>query len=213
MRVDQDWFAMIDTAANGGHIYQWTLGFHVCAFDVARKRGHAEVLDLLLKGAGPLDRLLDALWCGDDARADAVLTADPQLVARAPQKALHQVADAARNNNPAAVRAMLRCGFPVTALSQHGATPLHWAAFHGNADMMEEVLRHDPPIDVQDRQFHGTAMDWLIHGALNPWGFSTGRHGECAHLLLGAGARVDEASLPTGHDAVDRVLREHFVRG
>ena len=56
-------------------------------------------------------------------------------------------------------------------------------------------------------------MDWLIHGALNPWGFSTGRHGECAHLLLGAGARVDEASLPTGHDAVDRVLREHFVRG
>jgi hypothetical protein len=22
---------------------------------------------------------------------------------------------------------------------------------------------------------------------------------------------VDEASLPTGHDAVDRVLREHFV--
>ena len=30
-------------------------------------------------------------------------------------------------------------------------------------------------------------------------------------LLLGAGAQVDEASLPTGHDAVDRVLREHFV--
>jgi hypothetical protein len=24
---------------------------------------------------------------------------------------------------------------------------------------------------------------------------------------------VDEALLPTGHDAVDRVLREHFVRG
>ena len=54
---------------------------------------------------------------------------------------------------------------------------------------------------------------WLIHGALNPWGFSTGRYGECAYLLLGAGARVEEASLPTGHDEVDRVLREHFVRG
>jgi len=53
MRVDQDWFPMIDTAPNGGHIYQWTLGFHVSAFDVARKRGHAEVLDLLLKRAGP----------------------------------------------------------------------------------------------------------------------------------------------------------------
>ena len=107
---------------------------------------------------------------------------------------------------------MLGRGFPVTAQSQHGAMPLHWAAFHGNADMMEDVLRYDPPIEAQDRQFHGTAMGWLIHGALNPWGFSAGRHGECAHLLLGAGARVDEASLPTGHDAIDRVLREHLVR-
>jgi hypothetical protein len=44
-------------------------------------------------------------------------------------------------------------------------------------------------------------------------GFSTGRYGECAQLLLlRAGAQVDEASLPTGHDAVDRVLREHFVK-
>jgi ankyrin repeat protein len=147
-----------------------------------------------------------------DARADAVLAADPQLVARAPQKALHQVADAARNNNLPAVRAMLRRGFPVTALSQHGATPLHWAAFHGNADMMDEVLHYNPPIEMQDRQFHGTAIGWLIHGALNAWGFSTGRHGECASMLLDAGAHVDEASMPTGHDAVDRVLREHFVR-
>src|SRR5262249_29928124 len=99
MRVDQDWFPMIDTAANGGHIYQWTLGFHVSAFDVARKHGHGEVLDLLLKCAGPLDQLLDALWCSHDARADAVLAANPQLLARAPEKALRQVADAARNNN------------------------------------------------------------------------------------------------------------------
>jgi ankyrin repeat protein len=207
MRVDQDWFAMIDTATNGGHIYQWTLGFHASAFDIARKRGHAEVLDLLLERAGPLDRLLDALWCGDDPRVEAILVADQQLVAQAPPRVLHQVADAARNNNLPAVRAMLRRGVPVTAVSQHGATPLHWAAFHGNADMMEDVLRHNPPLDARDRQYDGTAMDWLIHGALAPWGFSTGRHDECAQLLLRAGASVDQASLPTGHDAVDRVLR------
>jgi hypothetical protein len=54
-------------------------------------------------------------------------------------------------------------------------------------------------------------MGWLIHGALNPWGLSTGRHGEYARLLLHAGAQLDEASLPTGHDAVDQVLREHFM--
>ncbi|HEY4405215.1 MAG TPA: hypothetical protein VGN55_11285 [Xanthobacteraceae bacterium] len=126
MRVDQDWFPMIDTATNGGHIYQWTLGFHVSAFDIARKRGHPHVLELLLSRAGPLDRLLDALWCGDDARADQVLAVDPHLVERAPGNTLRQVAHAARNNNTGAVSAMLRCGFPVAAQSQHGATPLHW---------------------------------------------------------------------------------------
>jgi ankyrin repeat protein len=212
IRVDRDSFPMIDTAPNGGHIYQWTLGFHVSAFDIARKRGHADVLDLLLERAGPLDRLLDGLWCGDEARVDATLAADPRLIAHASEKVLHQVADAARNNNLVAVRGMLRRGFPVTALSQHGAMPLHWAAFHGNADMLEEVLRYNPPIDAQDRQFHGTALGWLIHGALSPWGMSTGRHSDCAHLLLDAGAQVDEASLPTGHDAIDRVLREHLAR-
>jgi ankyrin repeat protein len=212
MRVDQDWFPMIGTAANGGHIYQWTLGFHVSAFDIARKRGHTEVVELLLRRAGPLDRLLDSLWCGDDARADAAVAVDPHLVDRAPARALRQVADAARNNNTAAVRAMLRRGFSATALSQHGATPLHWAAFHGNSEMLEEVLRHNPPINAQDRQFQGTPIGWLIHGALNPWrGISTGRHGECARLLLGAGAQVDQASLPTGHDVIDQVLREHLV--
>jgi ankyrin repeat protein len=213
MRVDQDWFPMVDTASNGGHIYQWTLGFHVSAFEVARKRGHAEVLDLLLERAGPLDRLLDALWCGDDARAEAILAAAPELVTEAPPRALRQVADAARNNNLPAVRAMLRCGFPVTARSQHGAMCLHWAVFHGNPDMMEEVLRYGPPLDARDRQYDGTAMDWLIHGALAPWGYSSGRHGECAGMLLRAGVGFDEASLPTGHDDLDRVLREHFVRG
>jgi hypothetical protein len=30
-------------------------------------------------------------------------------------------------------------------------------------------------------------------------------------MLLDAGAQIDEASLPTGHDAVDQVLRQHFV--
>ena len=41
---------MVDTAKNGGHIYQWTLGFHVSAFEIARRRGHNDVLDLLCSG-------------------------------------------------------------------------------------------------------------------------------------------------------------------
>jgi ankyrin repeat protein len=209
VRVDRDWFPMVDTAANGGHIYQWTLGFHVSAFEIARKRGYRDVVDLLLERAGPLERLLDALWRGGGTAADAVLAAAPGLVDRAPDRALHQVADAARNKNTAAVKAMLTRGFPVTARSQHGAMPLHWAAFHGNSQMLRDVLERKPPLDAVDQDFKGNAMGWLIHGALGGWpGISTGHHGDCARLLLDAGTQVEEASLPTGNDALDAVLRE-----
>jgi ankyrin repeat protein len=214
MRVSQDWFPMIDTAPNGGHIYQWTLGFHVSAFDIARKRDHKEVLDLLLTRAPALDRAMHALWSGDGDAADAVLAIDPALIERAPPQVLRQVADAARNNDAAAVKAMLVRGFPVTAVSQHGATPLHWAAFHGNPDMLREVLRHGPPLDLRDRDFGGTAMGWVINGAAGHWrGISTAKHDACARLLLDAGAQVDETALPTGNDELDQVLRAHFLKG
>ena len=213
MRVSQDWFPMIDTAKNGGHIYQWTLGFYVSAFDVARKQGHGAVLDLLQKLAPPLDRLLDALWNGDPATADAILASSPGVIEQAPSNATRLVADAARNNKTATVEAMLTRGFPVTATSQHGAMPLHWAAWHGNPEMMRAVLRHNPPLDACDRDHDGTAMGWLIHGAVGGWkGIGTDRHDECAPLLLAAGLTVDEAALPTGNDALDRVLRDWFVK-
>jgi ankyrin repeat protein len=204
---------MIDTAKNGGHIFQWTLGFYASAFDVARKHGHQAVLDLLVERAGPLDRLLDALWNGDVATADMILASSSSVVAQMPDNASRLVADAARNNKTAAVEAMLARGFPVTARSQHGAMPLHWAAWHGNPEMMRDVLRHDPPLDVGDRDHDGTAMGWLIHGAIGGWkGIATDRHDECAPLLLAAGLTVDESALPTGHDALDRVLRDWFVK-
>jgi ankyrin repeat protein len=213
MRVSRDWFPMIDTAPNGGHIYQWTLGFHVSAFDIARKRDHKEVRDLLLSRAPPLDRVMHALWSGDDDAVDAVLATDPAAIEHAPPQVLRQVADAARNNNTAAVKAMLARGFSVTAVSQHGATPLHWAVFHGNPDMLHEVLRYGPPLEMRDRDFNGTAMGWVIQGAMNHWhGISTAKHGACARLLLDAGAQVDETALPTGNDDLDQVLRAHFLK-
>jgi hypothetical protein len=212
MRVDRDWFPMVDTAPNGGHIYQWTLGFHVSAFDLARRRGYREVLELLLSRASPLERLMQALWSGDGAAADAVLAANPAAIEQASPQVLRQVADAARNNNANAVKAMLARGFPVTAVSQHGATPLHWAAFHGNPEMLQDVLRHNPPVEMRDRDFNGTAIGWLIHGAMGHWrGISTAEHGACARLLLDAGAHVDESALPTGNDDIDQVLRAHFM--
>jgi len=68
------------------------------------------------------------------------------------------VADAARNNETAVVRSMLKVGLPVDARGQHGATPLHWAAFHGNCEMVKEILPFGPPLEATDADFTGTPL-------------------------------------------------------
>ena len=185
MRVNQDWFPMIDTAKNGGHIYQWTLGFYLSAFQIARKFGHRHITDVLAGHAGPLERMVDALWVGDLATADEVFAEHPDILAEAGDETLRFVSDAGRYNDTATVREMLARGFPVTARGQHGAMPFHWAAFHGNPDMLQVVLAHNPPLETTDNDFGGTAMGWALHGTFGSWpGTSTGRHAECMEVLL-----------------------------
>ena len=211
MRVSQEWFPMIDTAKNGGHIYQWTLGFYLSVHQVARKFGHQAVIDALDQRTPPVDRLLDALWVGDLATADAILSADPDIVRTADTETSRHVADAARGNQTEVVRAMLVRGFPVTATSQHGATPLHWAAFHGNPEMLGIVLDRDPPLEARDRDYDATPLEWALHGAFGHWpGVSTARYGDCVAALLTAGAYCGNDAFPIGHDDVDRVLRRYF---
>lgn len=209
--VKQSWFPMIDTAKNGGHIYQWTLDFYLSAFAIARKFDRQDVFAVLQEAGGPTHRFLDALWAGDLATADTLLAASPDLVRKADDKILRAVSDAGRHSDIATMRAMLERGFPVTARSQHDAMPLHWAAFHGNPEMLRLVLDYDPPLDATDRDFNATPMGWALHGVLGSWsGISTGEHMECVQTLLDVGVECPQEAFPTGHDGIDRVLRGHF---
>ena len=211
MAVNQNWFPMIDTAENGGHIYQWVLGFYLSAFEIARKFDRHDVLAILLEAADPTGRLLDALCAGDLALADALLAEHPDLVRDADDKTLRAVSDAGRHNDVRTMKAMLERGFPVTAKSQHDAMPIHWAGFHGNPDMMRLVLDYDPPLDATDRDFGGSPMGWTLHGIHGHWpGTSTCKHAECVRILLDAGVPCSQEAFPTGNDDVDRVLRAHF---
>jgi ankyrin repeat protein len=177
MRVSPRWLPMIDTAENGGHIYQWALGFYVSAFQVAPKFGHPEVLALLRERAGPQELLLDALWSGDLPTADRLLAAHPGLIGALDDDASCQVADAARQNGTAVALAMLARGFPVTATSQHGATPLHWAAFHGNPGLVRSALAHGAALEARDRDFDALPFGWAIQGSMHGWpGVATGEH-------------------------------------
>jgi ankyrin repeat protein len=139
-----------------------------------------------------------------------LLSTHPGLAGKLSTEDRRQVAHAARNNNVAAVRLMLAAGLPVDALGQHRATPLHWASFHGNADMAREILRHNPPLEVTDADFKGTPLGWAIHGSVHGWYCETGDYAGTVEALLNAGAKVPPKA-NDGSEAVRAVLRRHGV--
>ena len=191
MRVNDEFFPMVGGKA-GGTIYQWTLGWHVSAHQVAKDLGHDHVFQFLMERSPEDVKLIAACWLGDEPLAASLLAADPNLAARLRDSDRRQLAHAARNDDLAVVRGMLEIGLPVDATSQHGATPLHWAAFHGNAEMAELLLRRNPPLEATDADFHATPLGWAIYGSEHGWSRQTGDYAATVQALLRAGAQPPE---------------------
>jgi Ankyrin repeats (3 copies)/Ankyrin repeat len=203
MRVSDEYFPMVGPR-NGGTIYQWELGWYVSAVQVAKSFGHQEMFDLLVARSPAEERLLNACWLHDEATVNSLLAQNSNLAAKLPAAGRRHVAHAARNNDTAAVSLMLTAGLPVNTFSQHHATPLHWAAFHGNAAMIRLLLPHHPPIENDDNDYKSTPLHWAMYGSQNGWHQEAGDYANTVEALLGAGA-----SLPRqigGTDAVKAVF-------
>lgn len=210
LRVSDEYFPMIGGRA-GGTIYQWTLGWYVSAHDAARKFGHTPVFEQLM-GRSPAEvQLLVHCWDGDETRVRAVLARHPNIGTEARPAGRRQIAHAARNNNQAAVHLMLLARLPVDATSQHHATALHWAAWHGNVEMVRDLLAHHAALDRADNDFGSTPVGWAIHGSLHRWDPTSGDPAATVALLLQAGAKPP-AKLG-GSEAVQAVLRRHGING
>ena len=205
LRVSEEYFPMTNDKA-GGTIYQWTLGWHVSAHDVAKQFGHDDIFRLLMERSPTDVKLLAACWADDATAVKSLLAENPGLAAGLTDAYRRQVAHAARNNNLAAVRVMLAAGLPVDAPGQHGATPLHWAAFHGNVEMAREILRYNPPLEFSDSDFHRTPLGWAIYGSEHGWYCRTGNYAATIETLLIAGAKIPEKQTG-GTAAVREVLR------
>lgn len=196
LRVNDQWFPMTNPRA-GGTIYQWTLGAHVSPHQAARRFDHGGVLELLLQRSPPDVLLIDACWMADEARVQAIRADHPDLVTALSERDRREVAHAARENRTAAVRLMLESGWPVDATGQHRATALHWAAFHGNAEMTDVILRFGPRLEVTDADFNATPLGWAIHGSEHGWHARTGDYGATVEALRAAGATRPAPEAPT----------------
>ena len=207
LRVNEHFFPKRNPRS-GGTIYQWTLGFHVSPHEVAKQFGHEEVFQVLMARSPADVKLLAACWSGaDEAAVKALVAEHPELTRSVTDAYAHQVADAARNNNLGAVRLMLAAGLPVDGRGQHGGTPLHWAAWHGNAEMVKLLLSYRPPLESSDNDFHAKPIGWAVHGSENGWNRDKGDYGATVEALLASGAQLLEKL--GGTDVVQAVLRRH----
>ena len=209
MRVSDEHFPMV-SPRNGGTIYQWKLGWYVSACQVARSFGHQKIFDLLMESSPAEEKLLNACWLHDEVMVTSLLRQNPQLAQSLPPAGRRHVAHGARNHDLSAVRLMLRAGLPVNVSSQHHATALHWAAFHGDAEMARMFLDHRADLENADNEFEGTPLNWAIYGSQNAWHPEKGDHAATVKVLLAAGARPPKELGGIGE--VREVLRQHGVR-
>ena len=101
-------------------------------------------------------------------------------------------------------------GWPPDARGQENATPLHWAGFHGNAEMARILLAHGAPIDVREDHHDGTPLHWTIYGSEHGWHCRTGDYVATAEALIAAGAQLPPLEmLKSGAPAVLDVVRRH----
>jgi len=177
---------------SGGTIYIWTLGGNKTAHMVAREFGHEEIFRFLMDRTPPELKLVQACELGDEATFNAMLEAHPNLVQTLSEDDLRKLPEAAMSNNLAAVRLMLAAGWPVTARGDENGTPLHIAAWIGSAEMVREILRYNPPVNVRGDRYDMTPLGWALHGSLNSWRKDKGDYAATVELLLNAGANVPQ---------------------
>jgi ankyrin repeat protein len=208
MRVSDEDFPMI-SPRNGGTIYQWELGWYCSAVQVARSFGHSECFDLLMESSPADEKLLNACWLHDEATVRYLLAREPDLAVQLTPGGRRQLAHAARNNDTVAARLMVEAGLPVDTYSQHHAMPLHWAAWHGNAEVVRLILRRKPALDDVSNDYQGTPVDWAVHGSENGWDRRNSDYGATLDALLEAGVRLPGEI--GGAEVVRAVLRRHGI--
>jgi len=159
MRVSREWFPMRDPRA-GGSIYIWTLGGGKGAHEIAREFGHEEVLRVLMTRTSPSLKLAVACEFEDGALARDL---QGQGVSIEPVDHARPVGAASRNRT-AVARLLLEAGCPA-GVRHEGATALHWAAYHGNADLVAALVERGAPTDVRDAEYQAAPRGWAEHGS------------------------------------------------
>jgi ankyrin repeat protein len=175
-------------------IYHWIFGPNRTAHLIARDFGHEEVFRFLMERTPEDLKLSLACELGDEAAFQELLARHPNLPQSLSEADRRRVTDAAQSNNTKAVRLMLAAGWPVDTRGEYNMTPLQWAAWFGNAEMVREILRYHPVLETNDNDHHITAVGSALHGSMNSWHRDTGDYVATVEALLAAGAKAPKVT-------------------
>jgi ankyrin repeat protein len=195
---------------SGGHIYIFSFGWGRMAHMLAHEFGHQEVFRLLMQRSALVLRFAQACEAGEEAQASDVLKKHPDVIKTMPAKVDRLILGAAFRRNTRAVEMMLNAGWPAAVFGEYGQTPLHWAAFHGNAEMVRILLAHEAPLEAEAEKFKGTPLGWALYGSEHSWQRDKGDYPRTVEALLAAGAKLSRpAEDLEATDEVLEVLLQH----
>ena len=189
MTVSAEYFPMRDPRA-GGTIYIWTLGGNKSAHAIAHEFGHQAVFHLLMDRSPHELAVAAACEIGDETMVRTLLNTQPVEANRLSPRLRKRIVEAAEWCDTKAARLLLSSGWPVDPVGKHGGTALHFAAWHGNADLARAILTRLPPLEARDRDFNMTPLGWAFHGSLHGSNRDRGDYAGTVEALLSAGAAL-----------------------
>ncbi|HEU0036933.1 MAG TPA: ankyrin repeat domain-containing protein [Kofleriaceae bacterium] len=141
------------------------------AYETALRAGHRDIADYLAAHgahARPLSaREAFALAClsADRDAVRALLDRHPELLAQlGPGERAELVWRATRARRPDAIQLLADLGFALDVYHV-GRTPLHEAAWAGDAEMIARLLALGADPTLRDSSHHATPLGWAVHNA------------------------------------------------
>lgn len=170
-------------------------------YRLAVQQGRTDIADLLTRHGArddttDADRFLFTCRHGNQAEAERLLRAIPDVPARFGEDGQAALVDTAGHGQADAVRLMLDAGLPLDARGKDGATPLHAAALSGSVHVVRLLLDRGADLEARDTIWDSTPLDWAQVGS------GLGRAGNpdpdwiaTIRTLIEAGASTAEVTL------------------
>jgi len=103
---------------------------------------------------------------------------------------------------------LLKHGADVSSQDHQGFSPLHWAAWHQQQDVMDILIQHDAPLEILNG-YGGTVLDSTVYGFIHSH-YAVDDPLPTLQKLIDAGADVTKViPYPLGHDVIDTFLSQY----